>query len=108
MSLVTHVLWPTMKRPPCILNEAGDTRAKGERVIGRFSRRAFVSSLAALVAGPAVLLHLHSANAQQSVSPRRIGVLLVGLSPDGKEVQKLREALRDAGYAEGRDLVIEW
>jgi putative ABC transport system substrate-binding protein len=77
-------------------------------VIGRFSRRAFVRGLAALVAGPAVLFHLNSAKAQQSVSRRRIGVLLVGLLPDGKEAQKLREALRDAGYAEGRDLVIEW
>ena len=46
--------------------------------------------------------------AQQAASPRRIGVLLVGLSPDSKEVRHFRLGLRDAGYSEGRDLVIEW
>jgi len=48
-----------------------------------------------------------TANAQQSAS-RHIGVLLVGLSPDGKEAQEFREGLKDAGYVEGRDVVIEW
>ena len=49
-----------------------------------------------------------AADAQQPPSPRRIGVLLVGLSPEGKEAQEFRQGLRDAGYAEGRDVVIEW
>jgi putative ABC transport system substrate-binding protein len=48
------------------------------------------------------------ADAQQPASPRHIGVLLVGLSPEGKEAQEFRQGLRDAGYAEGRDVVIEW
>ena len=48
------------------------------------------------------------ARAQQPASPRRIGVLIVGLSPEGKEAQEFRQGLRDAGYAEGRDVVIEW
>jgi putative ABC transport system substrate-binding protein len=49
-----------------------------------------------------------AADAQQPVSPPRIGVLLVGLSPQSKEAQAFRDGLRDAGYAEGRDVVIEW
>jgi len=77
-------------------------------VIRRFSRRAFVSSLAALAARPAIVFKPQSAYAQQPASPRRIGVLLVALSPESREAQAFREGLRDAGYAEGRDVVIEW
>ncbi len=49
-----------------------------------------------------------AADAQQSAPPRRIGVLLVGLSPESKEAQAFRQTLRDAEYAEARDVVIEW
>jgi putative ABC transport system substrate-binding protein len=48
-----------------------------------------------------------AARAQQAAA-RRIGVLLVGLSPDSKQAQHFRQGLRDAGYAEGRNVVIEW
>ncbi len=48
------------------------------------------------------------ADAQQTAAPRRIGVLLGGLSPESKEAQAFRQGLRDAGYVEGRDVVIEW
>ena len=51
---------------------------------------------------------LHGAHAQQLALPRRIGVLLVGPSRESKEAQAFREGLRDAGYAEGSDVVIEW
>jgi putative ABC transport system substrate-binding protein len=44
----------------------------------------------------------------QPVSLPRIGVLLVGLSPDSKAAQHFRRGLRDAGYFEGRNVVIEW
>jgi hypothetical protein len=48
-----------------------------------------------------------AARAQQRVtSPRRIGVLLVGLSSESKEAKQFRLGL--AGYSEGRDVVIEW
>jgi putative ABC transport system substrate-binding protein len=40
--------------------------------------------------------------------PRHIGVLLVSFSAESKEAQAFRHELLEAGYAEGRDLVIEW
>jgi hypothetical protein len=49
-----------------------------------------------------------SVDAQQAASPRRIGVLLVGFSPESREAQAFRQGMLDAGYAEGRDMVIEW
>jgi len=48
-----------------------------------------------------------AAHGQQQVSLRHIGVLLVGWSCEGKELQEFRHGLRDAGYADGRDVVIE-
>jgi putative ABC transport system substrate-binding protein len=65
-------------------------------------RREFVmlaSGYAAVSSLPAV--------AQQVAIPR-IGVLLVGLSPESKAAQHFRRGLRDAGYIEGRNIVIEW
>ena len=57
---------------------------------------AFVALAACLEFGAS----FRPADAQQLVSPRRIGVLLALLGPDGKEVQAFRHGLRDAGYAE--------
>jgi putative ABC transport system substrate-binding protein len=67
-----------------------------------------VSGLAALAAGTASAFKPHGTYAQQPASPRRIGVLLVGPSLESKEAQAFRQGLLDAGYAEGRDVVIEW
>jgi putative ABC transport system substrate-binding protein len=49
-----------------------------------------------------------AADPQQPSSPRRIGVLLVTVSLESPEAQAFRQGMRDAGYAEGRDVVIEW
>ena len=66
-------------------------------------RRFLMASLAGVLAEPLV------AEAQQAGSRgRRVGVLLVLLSPEGKEAQAFRDGLRDAGHVEGRDVVIEW
>src|SRR5215831_8075885 len=66
------------------------------------NRRAFVTGLGAVLAAPLIT------EGQQTGSPRRVGFLLVGLTPDSTEAQHFRNGLRDAGYAEGRDIVIEW
>ena len=46
--------------------------------------------------------------AQSAQLPRRIGFLLVGFSPDSKAAEFFRQGLREAGYTEGRDVVIDW
>ena len=74
----------------------------------RITRRAFTHGLAALVGFLGLVYLPVKADAQQPASPRRIGVLLMSFSPERKEVQQFRQGLRDAGYVEGRDVVIEW
>jgi putative ABC transport system substrate-binding protein len=49
-----------------------------------------------------------AADSQQPASPRHIGVLLAIFSQESTEAQAFRQGLRDVGYAEGRDVVIEW
>jgi putative tryptophan/tyrosine transport system substrate-binding protein len=66
-------------------------------------RREFITLLGSAAAWP------FAARAQQpATSPKRVGFLLVGLSPESKEVQVFRRELRKAGYIEGRNLVMEW
>jgi putative ABC transport system substrate-binding protein len=73
-----------------------------------FSRRAFVTIAAALAGTCAIGLAPRSARAQQPAPPRRVGVLMGSNRPEDKAPLALRQALLDAGYVEGRDLVIEW
>ena len=72
------------------------------------TRREFSRDLAALAGSFWLPRFAVTAYARQPAEPRRIGVLLVISSPGGKEVKALRQGLRDAGYAEGRDVLIEW
>ena len=67
-----------------------------------------MSSVVALATGSTVAVVPHGVRAQQPASQRRIGVLLVSWSPESKVAQAFREGLRDAGYVEGRDVVVEW
>ena len=66
-------------------------------------RRDFIRLFGGMAAGWPL-----TARGQQATSLRRIGFLLVGLSPESTEVQVFRRELRKAGYFEGRNLVIEW
>jgi putative tryptophan/tyrosine transport system substrate-binding protein len=70
---------------------------------GTMRRRDFVKLIGGAVTTWPVL-----AQAQQKTAPRRVGVLLVGFSPDSKAATSFRQGLQDAGYSEGRDVVIEW
>ena len=65
-------------------------------------------ALVTLVAYLGALGLASAADAQQPESPPHIGVLLGAFSPEDKELQAFRQRLLDAGYSEGRDLVIEW
>ena len=71
-------------------------------------RRAFPYALVALAACLGSFGLPTAADTQQPASPRRIGVVLVGWSPESNEAQQFRQGLRDARYSEGRDVVIEW
>jgi len=66
-------------------------------------RRDFITLL-----GGATVSWPLTARAQQAGRQPRIGVLLAGLSPESREAKQFRLGLRDAGYSEGRDVVIEW
>src|SRR5262245_897153 len=61
-----------------------------------------------LVACLSLFGFVSNTDAQQAASPRRIGVLLVSFSPESKEAQAFRQGLLDAGYSEGRNVIIEW
>jgi putative tryptophan/tyrosine transport system substrate-binding protein len=70
------------------------------------NRRAFVAGLGAVLAAPPF------AKAQQRPKIPRIGVLSFGQSPIGTAQfnpnDGFREGLRNLGYLEGRNVVIEW
>src|SRR5437016_13550083 len=68
------------------------------------SRRGFIGTMAVgLLAAPL------AAEGQQQVGKLwRIGVLMSLYSPDADPPQALRQRLRDLGYVEGQNLVIDW
>jgi putative tryptophan/tyrosine transport system substrate-binding protein len=46
--------------------------------------------------------------AQQPNTPRRIGVAAISVSEQSEEAEAFRQGLRDAGYVQGRDVLIDW
>ncbi len=74
----------------------------------RITRRAFARDLAALVGSLGLFCLPVKGYPQQPASPRRIGVILGASSPESEVAQAFRQGLLDAGYSEGRDVVIEW
>ena len=77
------------------------------RRVSPMMRRLLALAFVTLFACVGPLRVADAAEAQQQASPRRIGVF-VARSPDSKMAEAFREGLRDAGYVEGRDVVIEW
>ena len=72
------------------------------------TRRAFIRDFAALASAPVLFGFPGTGESQQPAAVRRIGVLLVAFSLESKEAQEFRRGLRDAGYVEGRDVMVEW
>ena len=72
------------------------------------TRCTFAFAIATLIACLEPFGFASAADSREPASPRRIGVLLAVFSPESKEAQAFRQGLRDAGYDEGRDVVIEW
>ena len=67
-------------------------------------RRAFISALAGgLLAAP-----LLAAAQPAGKPPARVGVLLNLYPPDEQPPRALRQRLRDLGYVEGQNLIIDW
>jgi ABC-type uncharacterized transport system substrate-binding protein len=68
------------------------------------ARRAFIGTVTGGLLGAPL-----AAQAQQQVGkPSRIGVLLNLYPPDAHPPQGLRQRLRDLGYVEGQNLIIDW
>lgn len=44
----------------------------------------------------------------EAQEPKRIAVILVAFPPDRGDAQALRQGLNEAGYVEGRDIVLDW
>jgi putative ABC transport system substrate-binding protein len=65
-------------------------------------RRAFLAAAAALVAAP------RAAEAQQAGKVPRIGYLAFNLAASPHLHEAFRQGLRDLGYVEGRNIVIEY
>ena len=62
----------------------------------------------ALVALFAVMLCFCMPNANATDKVARVRVIAVSLNEQTEEARAFRQGLRDAGYTEGRDVIIEW
>ena len=67
------------------------------------NRRAFIAS-----GGAAILVARLAAEAQQAAKIARIGYLSPNLATSPHRREAFRQGLRDLGYVEGRNLVIEY
>ena len=67
-------------------------------------RRDFLSTFLAA----AVTLRTYVARAQQAAKPARLGYLALDLTAGASRREAFLQGLRDLGYAEGRNLVIEY
>ena len=70
-----------------------------------YMSRVLVIALATLLASVWVAEDIYS---QQPQSPRRIRVISVAFSEHSEEAKAFRQGLHDAGYAEGKEIFVEW
>ncbi len=70
-----------------------------------YMSRVLVIALATLLASVWVAEDIYS---QQPQSPRRIRVISVAFSEHSEEAKVFRQGLHDAGYAEGKEIFVEW
>jgi putative ABC transport system substrate-binding protein len=71
------------------------------------STPAFVRIMAAVAMALALFASRQPLLAQPTPGVKRIGVALSGYGPESRPVQAFRRGLEEAGYAEGRDLVLD-
>src|SRR5882724_8628587 len=69
----------------------------------RMKKKIFLSVVATLI-----LASVHLAEAQQAKKVPKIGILYPGLSGPSPQVEGFRQGLRDLGYAEGKNITIEY
>lgn len=62
----------------------------------------------ALMIGVSLVLWGVAVFAQQSTAAKRIGVVAISVSEKTREAEAFRQGLRDAGYIDGSDIVIDW
>ncbi len=77
-------------------------------MIRSISRRTFLGRLSALTAGCASILKSRSAQSRQPGAPWRIGMVIISSAGDTADAQSFLEGLRELGYTEGLDVVIDW
>ena len=75
--------------------------ARGGLIMPRFRDACLAFTLAL------VLLTTAAPEAQQADKVHRLGYLAMSSEPDGRRLDSLRQALRDLGYLEGRNFVLE-
>ena len=81
---------------------AGNSRSVSFRLIGRRVRTVVRSAAAALVLATAI-----AAEAQQTAKVPRVGFVAAGSASDSSATQGFRQGLRDLGYVEGKNVVLE-
>src|SRR5215469_16601661 len=69
----------------------------------RMRRRSVIAGLAALLVAPE-----HPAAQQPSGKISRVGILTLGNNEKTRSIDAFREGLRDLGYVEGRNIILEF
>ena len=106
-SPMTHVrqfaLMVNLKTPKTAWDE--DLAVDSAAYRRSYASRILLIALIAFLASAFVTDEIH---AQQPNGPRRIRVISVAFSEYSDEAKAFRQGLRDAGYAEGKEVLTEW